>query len=193
MIDIGVCWWVSLQRASASHVHVILDASANMNLTTQPFLLTVGAHTHLFSHWHLLTDGTKMRNLQRIFTVRITRQFWNVHGLNQISSCPAAQETDELNWYRGCPSILCSKSVVKVQTFSVMLSAWDFLWRIEGSIDVSLMNYQGPSETLPVPLHRGFLHSSKIFCCHTPRRKRLWTFTCNVGRDVGKKHRRFSW
>lgn len=51
---------------------------------------------------------------------------------------------------------------------------------------VSLMNYQGPSEALSGLLHRGFLHSSKIFCCHTPRRKRLWTFTCNTGRDAGK-------
>ncbi|CAM4682937.1 unnamed protein product [Leuciscus chuanchicus] len=31
---------------------------------------------------------------------------------------PDAQETAKSNWHRGCPSILCSKSVVKVQTFS---------------------------------------------------------------------------
>lgn len=74
----------------------------------------------------------------------------------------------------------------KFRPLSRVLSAWELLWRIEGSIDVSLMNYQGPSESLPGPLHRGFLHSSKTFCCHTPRRKRLWTFTCNVGRDAGK-------
>lgn len=84
------------------------------------------------------------------------------------------------------PASFAPRVCRKFRPFSRVLSAWDLLWRIEGSIDVSLMNYQGLSETLPGRLHRGFLHSSKIFCCHTPRRKRLWTFTCNVGRDVGK-------
>ncbi len=74
----------------------------------------------------------------------------------------------------------------KFRPLSRVLSAWELLWRIEGSIDVSLMNYQGLSESLSGPLHRGFLHSSKIFCCQMPRRKWLWTCTCNVGRDTGK-------